>query len=224
MIRREHINAFPLAWPAGWRRTPPLARKRAQFNRKERRYRAGSMSSYAQSMELTVADAMDRLLQALARMGLERDDIVISTNLQTKLSGLPRLNQPEPNDPGVAVYWLVGGNAHTAGATRCMAIDRYDSVAGNLAAIAATLEALRAIERHGGAEILDRAFTGFVALPQPEQWWSVLGVSMSATIPEIDAAYRKLAAQHHPDRGGRHEDMVRINVARDAGYEARLAP
>ncbi|EQD57691.1 heat shock protein DnaJ [mine drainage metagenome] len=76
---------------------------------------------------------------------------------------------------------------------------------------------MRAIERHGGAEILDRAFTGFVALPAPEQWWQVLGVAENATGGEIDAAYRRLAALHHPDRGGDSAQMARINAARDQG-------
>jgi len=105
-----------------------------------------------------------------------------------------------------------------------MAIDRYDRVADNLAAIAATLEALRGIERHGGGMILDRAFTGFKALPAPEQWFQVLGVSAHASRSDIDAAYRKLASVHHPDKpGGDHETIARINAARDQGLEARGA-
>jgi len=106
---------------------------------------------------------------------------------------------------------------------QCMAIDRYDRVADNLAAIAATLEAMRAIERHGGAEILDRAFTGFAALPQPEtSWWVILGVAPNASCDEIEAAYRRLAMKHHPDRGGDPHEMARINAARDVGLQERL--
>lgn len=45
-----------------------------------------------------------------------------------------------------------------------IAIDADYRVRDNLAAIAATLEAMRAIERHGGARILERSFT----------WWSPL--------------------------------------------------
>ena len=104
-----------------------------------------------------------------------------------------------------------------------MAIDCYTKVADNLAAIAATLEAMRAIERPGGAEILDRAFTGFVALPAPEQPWQVLGVPMHASMAEIETAYRRLAMQHHPDRGGDANAMARINAARDAMLERAAA-
>jgi hypothetical protein len=70
----------------------------------------------------------------------------------------------------VAVYWIKTGRKQM----KCMAIDRYGRVADNMAAIAATIEAMRAIERHGSAEILERAFLGFQALPEPEQWWQVL--------------------------------------------------
>lgn len=84
----------------------------------------------------------------------------------------------------------------------CMAIDRYDRVADNLAAIAATLDAMRAIERHGGAEILNRAFTGFAALPDQasDAWWIVLGVPWDASRPVIDDAYRHLRSVYHPDK------------------------
>jgi DnaJ-class molecular chaperone len=79
---------------------------------------------------------------------------------------------------------------------------------------------MRAIERHGGAEILDRAFMGFAALPAPEQPFQVLGVGANASREEVERAYRLLAAKHHPDRpGGDAHAMARINAARDALLE-----
>ena len=193
---REAIEAYPLTWPQGWPRKQSYQRSRAKFSTSGR--------------VLSVMDGIQRVLLELERLGVKRDDLVISTDIPTRLDGLPRSDRTV-TDPGVAVYWLKGK------ATRCMAIDRYDRVADNLAAIAATLEAMRAIERHGGAEILDRAFTGFAALPAPEQWWQVLGVAENATGEEIDAAWRRLAARHHPDRGGDSAQMARINTARDQG-------
>jgi len=193
---REAIEAYPLTWPQGWPRKKSHQRSRAKFSTSGR--------------VLSVMDGIQRVLLELERLGVKRDDLVISTDIPTRLDGLPRSDRTVA-DPGVAVYWRKGKN------TRCMAIDRYDRVADNLAAIAATLEAMRAIERHGGAEILDRAFTGFVALPAPEQWWQALGVAENATGEEIDAAWRRLAARHHPDRGGDSAQMARINTARDEG-------
>ena len=193
---REAIEAYPLTWPQGWPRKKSHQRSRAKFSTSGR--------------VLSVMDGIQRALLELERLGVKRDDLVISTDIPTRLDGLPRSDRSVA-DPGVAVYWRKGKD------TRCMAIDRYDRVADNLAAIAATLEAMRAIERHGGAEILDRAFTGFAALPAPEQWWQVLGVAENATGEEIDAAWRRLAARHHPDRGGDSAQMARINTARDQG-------
>jgi curved DNA-binding protein len=46
-----------------------------------------------------------------------------------------------------------------------------------------------------------------------EDYYSVLGVSKTASYDEIKQAYRKLANQHHPDKGGDTEQFQRIQVA-----------
>lgn len=208
----EPIEAYPLQWPPGWPRKARHQRTRAKFGKGTRQYNGDS--SWISKKELTIMDAITRVLSELGRMGIGRDDVVISTNVPTRLDGLPRGDARVPDDPGAAVYWRKGK------ATRCMAIDRYDRVQDNLAAIAATLEAMRAIERHGGAEILDRAFTGFVALPNLEQWFTILGVGANATRDEIVKAHQRLAMKHHPDRpGGTDSEMSRINTARDEGLQ-----
>ena len=105
-----------------------------------------------------------------------------------------------------------------------MAIDAYRRVADNLAAVAATLDAMRAIKRHGGAAILDRAFAGFTALPSPEasgaprHWRDVLeffDAHRLLTAEDVRARYRRLAAERHPDRGGSNAQMTELNLARD---------
>lgn len=110
-----------------------------------------------------------------------------------------------------------------------MAIDRYTTVADNLAAVAATLEAMRAIERHGGAQILDRAFTGFTALPSPgapRSWREIIGVPPGERdIGTIRAAYRRRAQEAHPDRGGSHDAMAELTAAmrhaeKDLGFSS----
>lgn len=204
------ISAFPLAWPEGWKRTPSYARKPAAFGT-----RRHSPNKTHQS--LTVSDGAERVLASLAAMGIERQDIVISTNLRTRLDGLPRSNESRPNDVGAAVYWETSKHER-----RVMAIDRYDEVADNLAAIAATLEAMRAIERHGGAMILERAFTGFDALPDPNNrdWRDVLGVDKATDLAAAKAAYRRLAGENHPDRGGSEARMADINRAWDDAQKA----
>lgn len=210
-------NSHPLCWPAGWRRTGESYQTRARFSKTEHVHRGGS--SFSRQGDLTVSDARLRVLEALRRFGVLDGDAIVSTNLQTRLDGLPRSGQAEPRDPGVAVYWV-----RPTEPMRCMAIDRYDRVADNLAAIAATLEAMRSIERHGGATILDRAFTGFAALPAPaavRDWREVLGVPNTVqTADSLRDAYRRAAGAAHPDKGGTDARMAEVNAAYEAAKKA----
>lgn len=202
-------TAYPLSWPAGWKRTTGH-RTRAHFSKKNR----DASRPYAMKEKLSVADSLRRLLDALRMMGIPDWCVIISTNVELRRDGLPYSGRKAPEDPGAAVYWQDGPQR------RCMAIDQYDRVEDNLAALAATLDAMRAIERHGGAAILDRAFTGFTALEfqdgeKKRHWREVLECSDS--IRDIDAVkmiYRHLAKDRHPDKqGGSHEAMTELNVA-----------
>lgn len=202
------INAYPLQWPEGWKRTPQNGRRVAAFGKKQ----SQEGSSWKRHVDLSVSDGVKRVLTELERMGIKRDDVVISTNLKVRLDGFPRSDQARPGDPGAAVYWEERG-----GSRRCIAVDVYLRVEDNLAAVAATLDAMRAIERHGGAAVLERAFTGFTALPAPDAvqpWWEVLGVLKTATQADVKEAWRRQCSMHHPDKpGGSHEKMAEINRA-----------
>ena len=46
-------------------------------------------------------------------------------------------------------------------------------------------------------------------------YYSILGVAKSATADEIKKAYRKLASQHHPDKGGDTKKFQEIQTAYD---------
>ena len=81
-----------------------------------------------------------------------------------------------------------------------------------------TIEALRGIARWGTGDMMERAFTGFEALPAPGQhakhpWWQVLGVHQNATPEEIKTAYRRQAMACHPDHGGSEALMAEVNAA-----------
>jgi hypothetical protein len=218
----SEITSSPLCWPNGWRRTRPGDRKRAQFGKSASRsttMASGETLKSTYKRELTINDAVTRIISELHAMGVPSWNVIISTDLQLRNDGLPISNQRTSHlDQGAAVYWKDDNSR------RCMAIDRYDRIADNLGAIAATIGAMRAIERHGGAEILDRAFTGFAALPAPaaqDAPHEILGVNENATRDEINYAYRRLAQQCHPDAGGSHDQMTRINTARDSMLAAR---
>lgn len=207
------IPAYPLQWPEGWPRS--RGRKQAQFGKTETKY--NDHGSWKSKADLTMADAMKRVKYELERLGVNvEDDSIVSTNLRLNLAGLPRGDQGEPSDPGVAVYFQKKN-----GPMRVIAIDAYHRVRDNLAAIAATLEAMRAIQRHGGAQILERAFTGFDALPAPKKWWDILEVRQDASLEIIETNFRRLARDRHPDTGGSNAAMAELNEARAAALEAR---
>ena len=187
-------EAFPLTWPAGWPRA--RSRKDAPF-------------------KVTPGQAKQEMMEELARLGAK--DIIVSTDYPLNRDGSPTMRRVYVSDPGVAVYFKRKGKSVV------LACDQYYQMHDNMRAVGKTVEAMRGIERWGASDMLDRAFTGFEALPAPEQWWEVLGVPMKAMPSEIDAAYRRLAARAHPDTGGSDAAMARLNVARDQGKRS-LSP
>lgn len=52
-------------------------------------------------------------------------------------------------------------------------------------------------------------------------WWVVLGVMRSAEADTVHRCYRAMAFKHHPDRGGKAEDMQVINNAYAAFKQER---
>jgi len=201
------IRKYPLSWPIGW--------KRADTRIRGRFVTAGNSvgNSRLESKRVSVETAMNRIFDQLRRMGVPNGEALISSNLELNSWGIPRAERSAPRDPGVAVYWELRGKP------QCMAIDLYDRVADNLAAVAASLEALRAIERHGGAAIMERAFMGFAQLPgdRAKHWREVLGFGgATATVAAIEDRYRELAKSAHPDHGGNPEKFREIVAARDA--------
>lgn len=202
---------YPLSWPAGWKRTNDAARQRARFSVSRQR-EAPPGQVWSAHRFLTLAEGLDRLLGELGRLGARQ--IVVSTNVTLRNDGLPRGGQGEPRDPGAAVYFQLSGKP------RCLACDRWNRVADNLAAIAGHVYAIRAQERYG-VGTMDQAFAGYAQLPPAAtEWWVVLGLTGEAGAEAIEDAHRRLAFLHHPDRGGSTELMARINRARDEGLRS----
>jgi hypothetical protein len=209
----EQATRWPLSWPAGWPRTKPGLRKAAKFS-KTRTASIGT-STFTRKEDLTVFDAVKRLTEELRRLGASAGTEVLSTNLVTRLDGLPRSDQRAPEDPGAAVYFRLKGQP------RVLACDRWTRVADNIAAIAAHIEAIRAVDRYGVGS-LEQAFAGYVTLPEAAtDWWVILGVPPNATWEDANAAFLRLAQAAHPDKqGGSHEQMARLSEAREKARKA----
>lgn len=213
-------TAYPLAWPPGWPRTPAHKRARASFQT-ERGTRAPSPDGAyrAKSMAVSVAVARQRLVYQVDALGAKLP--VLSTNLELRLDGQPRSDRRDPNDPGAACYFQLRERPIV------LACDRWNTVAGNIAAIAAHIDAIRRMNRYGVGTV-EKMFEGFAALPPPDRldWRAILAFKPDerVTFEMVRQRRRDLAAVHHPDRGGNPQQMSDVNRAADAALaELRAA-
>lgn len=186
-------EAFPLSWPAG--------RVRLPYHRREQ-------SNFATSM----GKARDALFNEVSLLGGR--NVVLSSNVPLRQDGKPYANPGRIDDPAAAIYFTHKGRV------MCFACDRWMKVEDNIQAIRKTIEALRGIARWGTGDMLEAAFTGFMALPAPSatrNWWDVLQVPKHSTREAVKLAYRSLASQHHPDKpNGSHQKMAELNAAQEA--------
>lgn len=193
----ELPTAYPLAWPDNIVRSDKTVK--SQFR-------------------TTLPGALKNVKDSLYRFGDDTGRRIDGISLSSNVGGL---DPGHIADKGVAAWFVWDGEL------RCIAVDRYDKVEDNLQAIHHILEARRTEMRHGGLNIVRQTFKAFAALPSPpgsrgpRSWSSVLGVAENATVAEIDAAYKRLAAVNHPDKGGSAEEMAAINAARAQGRRAR---
>ena len=182
-------QAYPLSWPQGQPRTP-----RPQNSR----------------FDTTFTRARNALIDELRLIGANQP--VLSTNIELRLDGQPYASRRMPDDTGIAVYFKWKGRPMV------FACDKWNDCACNLQSIVKTINAIRGIERWGSSDMMERAFTGFAALPAPqtgqEPWYFILNLPPTATAQDIKTAARKLLKIHHPDHGGDVNKAAAINDAK----------
>jgi DnaJ-domain-containing protein 1 len=192
---------YPLAWPTGWKRTARPVRA---------------------AFKVSMTESLNHLYRQFELMGVS--NVVISSNMQTRLDGRPLSKQTNFDDQGVAIYFTRNGQQ------QCIPCDKWDKVESNIRAIGLTVEALRSLDRWGAKETVDAAFQGFTALPSgagaistpdrsAQTWYEILEVSPSAGEEVIKAAYRAKIAKAHPDRGGSEVEFKRIQSAYEEGLQ-----
>lgn len=164
---------------------------------------------------------------------------VITSDLPIKSNGMPYATG-RVDDPGIAVWWIetkIGG----ASSERVIACDVYKDIADNLHAIQLTLQAMRGIGRWGANQVIERAFSGFTALPPgsgetinarpivvARPWYEVLEfdhkiierIGAEDAFAIVRARHKKLALVRHPDQGGSREALDELNAALDAAEKA----
>ena len=187
------INQYPLAWPAGWKRTQNPGRPK--FTSKSIDHEANEVVRELRLMNAT--------------------DIIINSNMQYRLDGMPYTRQ-NVSDTGVAVYFTLQGEE------QCISCDKWARLEDNLSAIARIVNAMRGIERYGTGAMVHAAFRGFKALPEaivlpdnrPHRPWNVvLGCAQDADAPTVKQAYRSAQAIAHPDAGGSNYDFQEVQQA-----------
>lgn len=157
--------------------------------------------------------SFDKALQGLRRelrlMGAT--SVCVSTNLELARDGWPDpRSKLKRNDPGVSVYWMLGGKMHV------IACDAWDRVEDNLHAVALTLSADRGKARWRCSGVLDRSIAAYLALPAPTPktpWWEILGVRKDDPLPEIEMIWKARVRAAHPDQGGSHDRITELNRA-----------
>lgn len=187
------IPAYPLQWPEGFPRTR-LPEKGA--------------------FKTSLGGALDNVETSLRLFGKDSGKPVSNVVLSSNVT----LGAQRPTDAGIAAWFLWDGEQ------RCIAVDRYATPEANLQAIHHVLEARRTELRHGTLALVRATMKGFtlaLAAPGSAPWWEVLGVRQTATLEDIEGAYRRLAPACHPDTGGSNAAMAELNRARDLGRKER---
>ena len=184
-------------WPG------PLTAKR-----KRSQFRAG----YADTLrhlrnELRMIKAKDVILLMAIR---ERD---------LRLDGRPRADA-KPDHPGCILTFVAKHGPMQ------MAVDRYERFEENLRAIAFSLEALRAVDRHGCTRNGEQ-YRGWLALPAPDAGPTTVEEARQLVIeligppvmwddPEcVQSAFREAAKLAHPDGGGSEDCFKRLMMAKE---------
>jgi hypothetical protein len=196
-------EAYPLQWPPGWPRT-----KIGQHETGYQFKKSDSSSTWGGKRLVTFTEARDSLYEELARIGANNP--TVSSNHPTGRYGIPTESKRRVDDDGIAVYFTLNDKPMV------MACDRYQTAAANMRSLALAIEALRQLERHGGGTMMERAFTGFAALPAPKSPYEVLGIRPGASIEEIADAHRQKAKKLQAELGsGATVQMAELNAARD---------
>ena len=178
-------TAYPLSWPDGW----PRSKMRLNDDRFGDR--------------LTTARAVERLHDELRLLGAQ--NVIVSSNIELRADGVMRGDDRRQTDPGVAIYFTLHKKQ------LAMARDAYVSVAGNLRSLGLVVEAMRQMARHGGERMMQRAFSGFVALAPPPDWKKPRAADASDL-----AALKAAMAAAHPDRGGSTASFMAARARYDA--------
>lgn len=90
---------------------------------------------------------------------------------------------------------------------------QFERPMDNLRAIYLTVDALRLSAYRGTDGLMRQAFLALPAPAKERDPWEVLGLRPDSPRSVIEAAYKVLARERHPDHGGSNEAMAELNAA-----------
>lgn len=183
-----------------WPRRPTRPQKSATYRAK-----------YKQTLDL-----LERELRAVGAKQITIE--AFFTPPQIRNDGWPRADA-RPSQPGVVLHF------QTRRGPMIFPSDKFNSWEDNLRAIGLTLEALRAVERHG-ATFDGQQYTGWAALPKSkgdDELRLAASVLLKAaewaerTIKKesFDRIWKAAVMKAHPDQGGSNERFNEVIAARD---------
>ncbi len=212
-------TAYPLAWPDGWPRTDPQKRDEGRRFLSGQVYEGYGNNRRYVGRKMPTFDGARKIL-ALELDRLKAKNVVISSDLPLRADGQPYAGAERKRmDPGIAVYFTLKDRPLV------MASDAFDNMACNARSLGLAIEALRTLERHGGGYMMEKAFSGFSALPPPAghsepvlDWRVELGplpqgLEPSDLLAIAESRYRSKAKECHADTDGDDAAMIRLNAA-----------
>lgn len=192
------MDKFPLQWPTGYARTK---------NRKKSAFKTSGNN------------AQEGLAHEVKLMGAH--SLIVSTNIHVRNDGMIYSDglDRKIDDSGVAIYFKYKKQDIV------MCCDQYLTVGENIHALAKSIEAIRGMERWGVSDFIERAFTGFTALPEGriynlpaiKAWYEILEIRENSSSDEIKNAYHQKSKTYHPDMGGSAELFNQLTIAYKEG-------
>lgn len=169
------------------------------------------MATYSNSSRTTWAESSKRLAETFRKWGVDFGEYTVDCDVPPArrnshmwgAEGSVTLRYRLPGRDGVVV----------------MTLATQDSPAKNLNSIMITVEAIRMQERRGLGGLVQAHYLALAAPLSERDPFEVLGLRPDAQPPLIEAAYRALAKDAHPDVGGSDEAMEELNVAKEAALK-----
>lgn len=183
-----------LAWPKGKLKTPQDKRKNGQF-------------------KTTLANALSRVeaaVRAFSGKVWRTKSLTIYLDGGELGSRNAFLGRSRFRSPAVSVEFDLDGK------TYCLATDNLTTPEQALCGIAVAIEGIRAQERYG-IFTAEEMLQGLSALPPVSTWRDILG--NPKTLEQAENMYRELAKSAHPDAGGSHDAMTKLNSAIQSARE-----